>query len=148
MDTRQALERVVEFYETLSPSSLARIAQVYAADACFKDPFNDVCGLAAIESVFRHMYQQVLDPRFRVTHSMGEGGEAWLAWEFRFRFRGWRAGEVQCIRGATHLCFASDGRVASHRDYWDTGEELFARLPLMGALMGWLRRRLAAPQGR
>ena len=147
MDTRQALERVVEFYETLSPSSLARIAEVYAADACFKDPFNDVCGLAAIENVFRHMYQQVLDPGFRVTHSMGEGGEAWLAWEFRFRFRGWRAGQVQCIRGATHLCFASDGRVASHRDYWDTGEELFVRLPLVGALVGWLRRRLAAPQG-
>ena len=70
---------------------------------------------------------------------------AWLAWEFRFRFRGWRAGEVQCIRGATHLCFASDGRVASHRDYWDTGEELFARLPLVGVLMRLLRRRMAAP---
>ncbi len=144
IDPQQALARVVVFYETLSPASLARIAEVYAADARFKDPFNDVCGLAAIERVFRHMYTQVQDPRFRVTRCMAEGDEAWLAWEFEFRFRGWQAGQVQCIRGATHLHFGADGRVATHRDYWDTGEELFARLPLLGTLMRWLRGRLAA----
>lgn len=143
-DPQQALARVVAFYETLSPANLARIAEVYAADARFKDPFNDVCGLAAIERVFRHMYTQVQAPRFRVTRSMAEAGEAWLAWEFEFRFRGWQEAQVQCIRGATHLCFAADGRVAVHRDYWDTGEELFARLPLLGVLMRWLRGRLAA----
>ena len=143
-DPQQALARVVAFYETLSPASLARIAEVYAADARFKDPFNDVAGLAAIERVFRHMYTQVQDPRFRVTRSMAGAGEAWLTWEFEFRFRGWQEAQVQCIRGATHLCFAADGRVAEHRDYWDTGEELFARLPLLGTLMRWLRGRLAA----
>lgn len=145
IDTRQAVARVAEFYETLSPASLARIAEVYAADARFKDPFNEVCGLPAIEQVFRHMYEQVQDPCFRVTRRMGEGDEAWLAWEFQFRFRGWKEAELQCIRGATHLCFAEDGRVAVHRDYWDTGEELFARLPLVGTLVRWLRGRLAAP---
>ncbi len=103
-DPQQALARVVAFYETLSPASLARIAEVYAADARFKDPFNDVCGLAAIERVFRHMYTQVHDPRFRVTRSMAGVGEAWLAWEFEFRFRGWQEAQMQGTRGASHLC--------------------------------------------
>jgi steroid delta-isomerase len=144
IDTHLAVARVVDFYESLSPDSLARIAEVYAADARFKDPFNEVCGLSAIEKVFRHMYEQVQEPRFRVSSRMGEGDEAWLAWEFEFRFRGWKEAELQCIRGATHLRFAADGRVATHRDYWDTGEELYARLPLLGTLMRWLRGRLAA----
>mgnify|MGYP001156559433 FL=1 len=143
-DTSQAVARVVEFYETLSPASLARIAEVYAADARFKDPFNEVCGLPAIEKVFRHMYEQVQAPRFRVTKRMGEGDEAWLAWEFEFHFRGWKEAELQCIRGATHLRFAADGRVIAHRDYWDSGEELFSRLPLVGTLVNWLRRRMSA----
>jgi len=144
IDTHLAVARVVDFYESLSPDSLARIAEVYAADARFKDPFNEVCGLPAIEKVFRHMYEQVQEPRFRVSSRMEEGDEAWLAWEFEFRFRGWKEAELQCIRGATHLRFAADGRVATHRDYWDTGEELYARLPLLGTLMRWLRGRLAA----
>ncbi|MDY0035973.1 MAG: nuclear transport factor 2 family protein [Zoogloea oleivorans] len=138
------LARVVAFYETLSPQSLACIGEVYAPDARFKDPFNEVQGLAAIENVFRHMYRQVHEPRFRVTSSMSAGTEAWLAWEFHFRFQGWRESEVQLVRGATHLRLAPDGRVTEHRDYWDTGEELFARLPLLGGLMRFLRRRLGA----
>ncbi|MDD3352288.1 nuclear transport factor 2 family protein [Zoogloea sp.] len=136
--------RVVSFYENLSPDGLGRIAEVYAPDAAFKDPFNEVQGLPAIEGVFRHMYEQVHEPRFRVTGQMAQGQEAWLAWEFRFRFKGWREGETQRVRGATHLVFAGDGRVQVHRDYWDTGEELYAKLPLLGRLMRWLQRRLSA----
>ncbi len=143
-DTSQAMARVVEFYETLSPASLARIAEVYAADARFTDPFNEVCGVPAIEKVFRHMYEQVQAPCFRVIHRMAEGDEAWLAWEFQFHFRGWKEAELQCIRGATHLRFAADGRVMAHRDYWDSGEELYSRLPLVGTLVSWLRRRMSA----
>ena len=58
------------------------------------------------------------------------------------------AGLIQVVRGATRLDLAPDGRVLRHRDYWDTGEELFARLPLIGPLLGLLRRRMAAPPAK
>jgi hypothetical protein len=47
------------------------------------------------------------------------------------------------IHGATHLRFAPDGRIAYHRDYWDAANELYAKLPLIGPVMRWLRRKLA-----
>ncbi len=47
------------------------------------------------------------------------------------------------IRGASHLRFAGDGRIAMHRDYWDAAEELYEKLPLLGALMRWLKRACA-----
>jgi len=40
--------------------------------------------------------------------------------------------------------FAPDGRIAMHRDYWDAAEELYEKLPLLGSLMRWLRRRANA----
>ena len=40
---------------------------------------------------------------------------------------------------------ADDGRITLHRDYWDAAEELYEKLPVIGTLMRWLRRRLAAP---
>ena len=46
------------------------------------------------------------------------------------------------IHGASHLRFGADGRVVVHRDYWDAAEELYEKLPLVGALMRWLKRRL------
>jgi len=36
--------RLIAFFETLTPHSLAGLADIYAADARFKDPFNDVQG--------------------------------------------------------------------------------------------------------
>jgi len=37
-----------------------------------------------------------------------------------------------------------DGRVNSHRDYWDAAEELYEKLPLMGLLMRFLRRTMSS----
>ena len=38
------------------------------------------------------------------------------------------------------LRFGEDGKVNYHRDYWDTGEELYAKLPLIGGAVRFLRR--------
>ncbi len=136
------LDRLVAFYETLAPASVERVRELYAADAWFKDPFNEVRGAAAIERIFRHMFDQVKAPRFVVTERIEAGHGVMLTWEFRFDARV----REQCVRGASHLRFDADGRVAYHRDYWDAAEELYAKLPLLGALMRRLQKALRAPQ--
>lgn len=133
------LERVAHFFATLTPVSLSELASIYTEDARFKDPFNDVQGLPGIRGVFEHMYHQLDAPRFVVRDRLGDGRQAFLTWDFVFRFRG-EACERR-IRGSTHLRFAPDGRVCEHRDYWDAAEELYGQLPVLGPLMRWLRRR-------
>ena len=44
------------------------------------------------------------------------------------------------MRGASHLRFDASGKVMLHRDYWDAAEELYAKLPLLGAPMRLLQR--------
>ncbi len=137
------IARVVAFYETLTAADLARLAEIYRHDARFKDPFNEVQGIAAIASVFEHMFLALYEPRFVVREIVAEGGQCFLTWDFLFRFKRYASGESQCVRGASHLVFADDGRIAQHRDYWDAAEELYEKLPGVGALMRWLRRRAA-----
>lgn len=131
--------RVAHFFETLTPDSLAELGAVYTEDARFKDPFNEVQGLAGIRGVFEHMYRQLEAPRFVVRDRLGDAEQAFLTWDFVFHFRG--EARERVIRGSTHLRFAPDGRVREHRDYWDAAEELYEQLPVLGALMRWLRRR-------
>jgi ketosteroid isomerase-like protein len=140
----QDLERLVRFFEQLGPADLQRIGELYAPDASFKDPFNEVRGVPAIEQIFRHMFESLHEPRFVVTQRMQQGREAFLCWDFVFRFKSFRQQELQTIRGATRLCFDAQGRVELHRDYWDAAEELYEHLPLIGALMRWLKRQLRA----
>jgi hypothetical protein len=139
-DAEQGLPRLVQFYEQMRrPDDLARLNGVYAPRARFKDPFNEVQGLPAIEVVFAHMFRTVSSPRFVVTSQMVQGDQAFLVWDFRFQFKGQQ--EVQTIRGASHLRFDAQGLVLDHRDYWDAAEELYEKLPVLGSVMRWLKRR-------
>jgi ketosteroid isomerase-like protein len=133
--------RVVAFFEQLTPADLARLGELYAADARFKDPFNEVQGLPAIEAVFAHMYRALEAPRFVIRDVAAEGERCFLAWEFLFRFKRFARDKEQVVRGASMLVFGPDGRIALHRDYWDAAEELYEKLPAVGALMRWLKRR-------
>ena len=138
-DVDAQLARVVGFFETLSLESTRRLGTIYSKDAFFKDPFNEVTGIAAITGLFAHMFAQVDAPRFVVTTKIARGSDAFITWDFLFRMKRFST-EEQCIRGATHLKFGPDGRVDFHRDYWDAAEELYEKLPLLGGLMRFLKR--------
>ena len=143
-DPREAVRRLARFYEQLQPQHLDQIGQHYAPDARFKDPFNEVQGLPAIRRIFEHMFIALHEPRFVVTQQLVDGHQAFLVWEFRFRFRRFDTVTEQVVRGGSHLVLDADGRVSLHRDYWDAAEELYGKLPALGLLMRWLRRRAAA----
>lgn len=134
------LEDIIAWFESLTPESVARTGEFYAPDAFFKDPFNEVRGVAAIRRVFAHMFEQVGDPRFSVTARWEGPDGAMLAWDFSFRMRG----RARLVHGVSHLRLASDGRIAWHRDYWDAAGELYETVPVLGAVMRFLRRRLEA----
>jgi hypothetical protein len=138
------LAALIEFYEQLSPQSVERFPEFYNSDAWFKDPFNEVTGVAAIQHIFTHMFRQVGEPRFIVIDQVADERGAMLIWEFHYRVRSWGGGRPQVMRGVSHLRFDAAGKVNYHRDYWDTGEELYMKVPLLGMLMRGLRRVLAA----
>ena len=138
---------IERFFTDMTPAHLARLGEVYSAQAWFKDPFNEVQGLDAVRGIFQHMYDSLNQPRFIVTTRVVQGRQCFLTWDFVFGVRG-RSDEIT-VRGASHLMLApgADGRwrIERHRDYWDVAEELYEKLPLLGALMRWLKRRVNAP---
>ena len=68
------LERLIDFYQNLTPEGVARFPEFYSEDAYFKDPFNEVRGQAAIQRIFSHMFRQVESPRFVITERVVDAG--------------------------------------------------------------------------
>ena len=134
------IDALLHFYETLILERVQDFAFFYAGNAYFKDPFNNVNRLEDIRNILAKMFRQVADPRFSVREKVGDGRELFLAWDMNFRLRSWKSQHPQVIRGVSHLRFGDDGKVNYHRDYWDTGEELYAKLPLIGGAVRFLRR--------
>ena len=134
------LAQLIDWYQTLTPETLARLPEFYTDDARFVDPFNDVTGHAAIAAIFRHMFATLQNPQFAVEASYSGNDGLMLRWQFRFALRQ----RQYSIPGSSHLVLAADGRIASHVDYWDSAA-LYRQLPMVGGVFRWLTRRMATP---
>jgi len=134
------VDRIVMLFEQLKPADIDRLGEFYAPNAYFKDPFNDVQGVPAIQRVFRHMYASLTEPRFVVRDIIVQGDRCFLSWDFVFRFKRFSSG-LQTVRGGSQLQLDAIGLIVLHRDYWDAAEELYEKLPLLGGLMRRLKKR-------
>ncbi len=143
-DHSAQMARMVQFFEAVTPESVNRLGEFFDPQARFKDPFNAVVGIPAIQHIFAHMFVQLDQPRFVVTNQVMQGNQCFLTWEFKFGFKGFKTGQTQTILGATHLVLNDAGLITLHRDYWDAAEELYEKLPGVGSLMRWLKRRANA----
>jgi len=146
MNTRHADPRAaaaIHFFESLIAADVAAMGRLYTNDARFKDPFNEVQGVAHLQRIFAHMFNTLDAPRFVVLTALVEGDHCFLTWNFVFRMKGQT--QVRRIHGSSHLRFAPDGRIAEHRDYWDAAEELYEKLPVLGSLLRLIKRRLRVP---
>ncbi len=134
-----AIDRICTLFDTFTPADVHRLGQYYSLDAHFKDPFHEVRGLPAIQRIFGAMFDTMDDPRFKVTGRFRSAQELVLLWDLHFGLRG----APQLLKGASHLVLDGHGRIASHRDYWDPAEGLYEKLPVLGALMRWIKGQVA-----
>lgn len=138
MNTR--IQIIAAWFEALTPQTLSSIGDVYAPDAHFVDPFNDVRGLPAITRIYAHMFEQMEQPRFHILRQVAQGADAFLVW----RFDGALRGRAFSIEGATALVLDGQGLIADHQDYWDPASQVYERIPLLGAVLRRLRRKLSS----
>lgn len=136
------LTPLLNWYTTLTPNSVPLAKQLYAPNARFKDPFNDVTGVAAIEAIFMHMFATTENPRFIIEGQIEQQLQAFVTWRFEFKLKG----KSYQIEGGSHLVFNEQGLVTLHRDYWDAAEELLQKLPVVGAPIRWLRGQFTVKQ--
>ena len=136
------IERIKHYFETLTQKSVGEMGAYYTEDAFFRDPFNEVRGTVAIQKVFLKMWESLDEPRFFIRETVADGERLVLIWDFEFRIKRYHRNVTQRIHGLSVLRFSADGRIANHRDYWDAAGELYEKLPLVGALLRWLKRRM------
>jgi len=139
MTPDEAARRYAAFYETLTLASLDCLEAFCAPDVRFRDPFNNVTGIAAYRAVLKKMFRDVTAPRFVVHDRALSGAVCYLRWTFIFEARRRR----HRIVGMSEIRFDKNGRATHHFDYWDPSA-VYAMVPLLRGLLAWLRRRLKA----
>jgi steroid Delta-isomerase len=134
-----ALKRYADFYASLSPDSLPRLAELVTPDVHFRDPFNDLRGSGAYIRVFEHMFATITAPRFTILHCAIAGITGYIKW----RFDGSLRGRNFKIVGMSEIKFDVHGMVAEHIDHWDAASQFYEQVPILGTLMRLIKRSIA-----
>jgi len=132
----------VPAFSTFNPHGKGGLFFLCSENAVFTDPFQTVTGRPAIRGVYATMFDNLDAPRFKNVRILASPGNAqlMLRWTFEFALR--RQGVRQSIDGASLLEFDAQGLVTRHTDFWDASR-LMQGLPLIGPLIGWVRRKIA-----
>ena len=133
-------ERFIAFFSHLTPQTLGQIKTIFATEARFKDPFNDVNGVDAITNVFDHMFSTTEQPTFIVNQYASNNQHLFLQWDFMFikDKQEWK------IEGSSMVRFNDDDAVEEHIDYWDPAEQIYSNITGLRVLMKFLRSKLTA----
>ena len=136
------LDRYVRFLGSLTADSLDRLDDLVTEGVHFRDPFNDVRGRGMMKAVFADMFRDCTDIAFVTDGIVRQDREAFLKWTFRFHPRRFGGPAPWIATGVSELQLATDGRIAVHIDHWDAGSQFYARLPVVGPLVRFVRSRV------
>ena len=134
------LPRVKDVFNRLNGDNLDLLQSIYAPDVEFEDPVHRLQGLPALTGYYRRLYEGVKSCRFDFDQTIEQGNQALLTWVMHLEHERFRRGEIITLAGASHLRF--DARIDFHRDYFDMGEFLYERIPVLSAVIRHIKQRL------
>ena len=134
-------EKLVKFFESLDENTnLDKFKDIYATGVHFKDPFHEVYDVTAVYQIFQQMYNRLDSPRFKIIEYIREENVAYIKWRFIFRFKG--EVSVQTFVGVSRLCINKQAKISEHIDFWDAGEHIYEKLPVLGSFIRWIKKKI------
>lgn len=141
----QKLTDYAATYSTISADDFAeQLSPLFAEDVFFKDPFNQVKGVPAVLLIFKHMFNTLDHAQFDISHSAINGNVGYIHWTFQFAFKD--EIDLKSFEGLSQIRFNSQGLVTEHIDYWDAGEVVYSKVPVLGWLVRFVAKKLSVKE--
>ena len=128
------LSQITNWFSEVRLDRMDQLDDIYHPNVYFKDPFNEFESVLKLKTFFTLVVEDFGSPKMEFLDLISEGNQAFLTWNYHFIVDG----KKMKIHGSSHLKFKDD-LVIYHRDYWDTGEELFQYVPILG----WVYKKIA-----
>jgi hypothetical protein len=131
-----------KIYKQLDVDNIVLIEEIYSADISFQDPFHRVNGLIRLKSYFQDLYQDVETIDFDFGESVSDETSHFVTWTMSLKHPKLNGNKLFKVDGSSWLKTNSDGLICFHRDYFDAGEMLYEKIPLLGRIILWLKGRM------
>lgn len=146
VDVPMKAPTVEEFFNGLNKNTMELVDQFYAENIHFLDPVVDLRGRSAMRKYYENLYRNVESIRFDFSGSLSQQGpngpEQVAFWTMVLRAKSLDGGREVRVIGNSHFRFdPQTGQAVYHRDYFDMGEFIYERIPVLGRLIRYIKGR-------
>ncbi|MEM1198059.1 MAG: nuclear transport factor 2 family protein [Pseudomonadota bacterium] len=145
MSTAEPLRAAIDTYakalESADAASVDGLMDLCGETVEFRDPFNHTFTKPAFRHILEHMFKTVQGLKFEVHNIIGSDRLWVLKWTFTGTIK--PVGKVEIV-GLTEVALNEQGHVIRHIDYWDSGTEIFSKMPVLGPVIRLIRSRASA----
>jgi hypothetical protein len=140
---KAAVEKFRAFFGDLREDLIKKdIRSVYAPDVRFNDTLKSIQGVGPLEHYLVETARNVESCKVEIEEVLTSPSGVYVRWRMGIRFKKFHKGTTQESIGMSHLRFDKEGRVVYHQDYWDSGANLFEKIPVLGSGIRAVKRRL------
>lgn len=141
-----ALVRFKKFLQGIGDVKFVRdqTLKVYAADAYLDDTLVVHHGASEIEAYFVKTSETMKSYQVTIDDVARSGDNYYVRWTMIFSAPALSGGQPVHSIGISNIRFNREGRVEFHQDFWDSGKNFYAHLPVVGGAVGFVRKRLEA----
>lgn len=142
-DLDMAMVRFVDVFTHMTAADVReRIASTYATELFFNDTLYTATHRDALADHLAGTGNAMDAMQVDILGWAAKDGDVYVRWLMHTRFS--MVGREVDARttGMTHLRFNDAGQVVLHQDFWDSSQGFFEHVPVLGAMIRWVRNRL------
>ena len=135
----EVIDRLKDFYTNLNKNSVNSISDCYHHQIEFTDPVSTFTGLPAVTRYFEALLQKTQQCEFVFKQVDRVDDHLYVHWLMLVTHPRINSGRPYQVSGLSFMKI-NDERVCYQRDYYDMGELLYEKLPVLKHAIRWLKK--------
>lgn len=143
-EKREIIARAKKFFNDLNQETMDLVDDFYDQDVVFKDPLVSFDNRQSLKNYYKGLYHQVNFIRFTFENEMVSKYKCSFSWTMEMSC-GLNKGEPMLVDGISTIRFGGkEGKVVYHRDYYDMGEFVYERIPIVKNVVKFIKKKMLA----
>ncbi len=139
MTKQQKIEKV---FNELSSQNMELLYTFYDQFVLFEDPLGTHKGIDSVRKYYENLYKNVDSIKFDFSNHVCDSNQCVSMWTMHLKAKNLNGGEPIAVIGNSFIKFDKDGKVIYHRDYFDMGEFIYERIPILKNIIKFIKNKL------
>jgi len=136
------IESLKKLYFETAKDHMQPVIDFYHPNIEFVDPIGSHQGRDELLKYYDNLYKNVKSIKFEFSNFVESGDSVVAIWKMTLETEKLNSGEAFTVEGNSIIKFDTEGKAIYHRDYFDMGEFIYERVPVVGFLVRKIKAKL------